>query len=157
MLIGPTKKGNFHKVNISAIHRNKIPCSIVRAGQSSTLALGNFNPSLIRRGMMIAAQDTQLTPCLYFRANICVLFHSTAIGRGFQTTVHIGNVRQTAKVVGIMVKDKVHTNESAPVMFQFIKHPEFIRPGFRILFREGHTKGIGQVMQVFPLECSVER
>ena len=33
-------------------------------------------------------------------------------------------------------------------MFKFIKNPEFVKSGARILFREGRTKGIGQVTQV---------
>ena len=36
----------------------------------------------------------------------------------------------------------------ASVMFKFIKNPEFVKSGARILFREGRTKGIGQVTQV---------
>ena len=36
---------------------------------------------------------------------------------------------------------------------RFIKQPEFVKVGQRILFREGRTKGIGKVTQVFPFEC----
>ena len=35
---------------------------------------------------------------------------------------------------------------------RFIKNPEFVKVGARILFREGRTKGIGKVTQVFPFE-----
>ena len=34
------------------------------------------------------------------------------------------------------------------MVFKFIKNPEFVKSGARILFREGRTKGIGQVTQV---------
>ena len=37
-------------------------------------------------------------------------------------------------------------------IFRFIKNPEFVKVGARILFREGRTKGIGKVTQVFPFE-----
>ena len=32
--------------------------------------------------------------------------------------------------------------------FRVMKQPEYIREGSRIFFREGHTKGVGQVLSV---------
>ena len=84
-----------------------------------------------------------------FQATVIVLFHATAIHRGFQTTVHIGNIRQTAIIEGIMAVGGIHTNERASVLFRFVRHPEYVRVGMRLLFREGKTKGIGTVTQVF--------
>lgn len=81
-----------------------------------------------------------------------VLFHATAIYPGFQTTVHIGNIRQTAVIEGIMATGGIHTNDRASVLFRFLRHPEFVKVGMRLLFREGRTKGIGKITQVFPLQ-----
>lgn len=80
-----------------------------------------------------------------------VLYHATAIYEGFQTTVHIGSIRQTAVIEGIMGATKIGTNDTASVLFRFMRHPEYVTPGMRILFREGSSKGIGKVTQVFPL------
>lgn len=89
----------------------------------------------------------------FFKATICLIHHSTSIQPGFQTTVHIGNIRQTAVIEGIMTYDhRMYTNDTAPVLFRFVRHPEFIRNGARLLFREGFTKGIGKITQVFPLD-----
>lgn len=89
---------------------------------------------------------------LPLQAKVSVLFHATAIYVGFQTTVHIGSIRQTAVIRGIMGGEKLGTNDSASVMFEFVGHPEYVRPGMRILFREGmSSKGIGVVTQVFPV------
>lgn len=46
------------------------------------------------------------------------------------------------------------TNDSALVLFEFVGHPEYVRPGVRMLFREGTSKGIGIVTKVFPLNKS---
>lgn len=80
-----------------------------------------------------------------------MLFHATAIYKGFQTTVHIGSIRQTAVIEGIMGGGHLSTNDSASVLFRFVRQPEYVVPGMRILFREGSSKGIGKVTQVFPL------
>ena len=39
---------------------------------------------------------------------------------------------------------------------RFIKNPEFVKVGAKVLFREGRTKGLGKVTQVFPFEYSRE-
>lgn len=43
------------------------------------------------------------------------------------------------------------TNDTASVLFEFVRHPEYVKPGQSILFREGETKGVGRVTQVFPV------
>lgn len=65
--------------------------------------------------------------------------------------MHIGNIRQTAVIEGIMGCGKIGTNEQASVLFRFVCHPEYVVPGMQLLFREGKSKGIGEVTQVFPL------
>jgi GTPase len=47
----------------------------------------------------------------------------------------------------------IKSNETATVEFRFIRNPEFIRVGTRILFREGRTKGIGLVTKIEPFEA----
>lgn len=44
------------------------------------------------------------TICSVFEAEIVLLFHATTFRRGFQVTVHVGNVRQTAVVEKIHAK-----------------------------------------------------
>lgn len=147
---------------LQSIHRNKVPCRVVRAGQSASLAfVTSQNLSTLRSGMILLSDDNinnnnndrNDAPygSLFFQAKISVLFHATAIYEGFQTTVHIGNIRQTAVIEGIMGCEKIGTNEQASVLFRFMCHPEYVRPNHRILFREGKSKGTGIVTQVFPL------
>ena len=47
-------------------------------------------------------------------------------------------------------QSSLHTNEKAVVKFHFINRPEYIRVGSRLLFREGRTKGMGEVTEVIP-------
>lgn len=86
------------------------------------------------------------------QASVSVLYHATAIYPGFQATVHIGNIRQTAIMTGIMTTGGIHTNDKASVLFRFLRHPEYLTVGMRLLFREGQAKGIGKITQIFPIE-----
>lgn len=88
-----------------------------------------------------------------FQATVLIVYHATAIFSGFQTTVHVGNVRQTCIIEGIMdMKDRgLQTNDTASILFRFVSHPEYLHVGMRLLLREGRTKGIGKITQTFPL------
>ncbi|XP_048480246.1 GTP-binding protein 2 [Plutella xylostella] len=91
--------------------------------------------------------------CLYFQASIHLLRHPTAyIYPGFQCTVHIGNVRQTAVIVGIMSPSGVlMAGSRASVVFRFVRWAEYVRPGRRALCRAGPgSRAVAVVQQVFP-------
>ncbi|XP_055324715.1 GTP-binding protein 2 [Sitodiplosis mosellana] len=160
MRIGPLQDGSFYPVTVQSIHRNRAACRMVRAGQSGSLAfLQDENLPPLRSGMILLpthknASNVDLVEpygSWFFQAKISVLFHATAIYEGFQTTVHIGSIRQTAVIEGIMGCGKIGTNEQASVLFRFMCHPEYVISGQRILFREGKNKGIGIVTQAFPI------
>lgn len=148
--IGPMKDGSFENVTVKSIHRNRVPCRMVRAGQSAAICLDSYVTGL-RNGMVLLSRNIIAKGCQFFQATVSVLFHATAIYPGFQTTVHIGNVRQTAVVIGICSSKCIQTNERDSVLFKFKLHPEYVTVGQRLLFREGASKGIGEITQVFPL------
>ena len=79
---------------------------------------------------------------------LSVLFHPKTILQGFRATIHIGNIRQTAIIEGIEPISRIKTNDAALVSFKFIRNPEYVTLGSRVLFRDGRTKGIGNVTKV---------
>ena len=150
--VGPFEDGSFQAVTVQSIKRNRAGCRLVRATQSAAIAI-DIPLSNLRRGMSLVdprAKDT--TACQYFQAKICVLFHPTGIYKGFRTSVHVGNVRQTAVMEGIHPVEGLRSNDQASVVFRFIRNPEYIKKGQRLLFHEGRTKGIGRITQIFPYE-----
>lgn len=64
-------------------------------------------------------------------------------------TVHCGSIRQTASILS-MSEECLRTGDKAVVHFRFIKHPEYLKPGQRLVFREGRTKAVGNILKVFP-------
>uniref|UniRef100_A0A8C2ALI5 GTP binding protein 2b n=1 Tax=Cyprinus carpio TaxID=7962 RepID=A0A8C2ALI5_CYPCA len=150
LVVGPTDDGRFLRLKVCSIHRNRSGCRVLRAGQAATLALGNFDRSLLRKGMVMVSPKMNPTICWQFEAAIVLLFHAKTFRRGFQVTVHVGNVRQTATVECLLGKEELRTGERAVVCFRFLKHPEYLRVGAKLLFREGVTKGIGHVTHLLP-------
>jgi len=151
--LGPFEDGTFRSVVVTSIKRNRAPCRLVRATQSAALAI-ECHVNDVRKGMVLVdtrADDIQCT--MLFKASVNLLYHPTAIQEGFRTTVHIGNVRQTAVIHSIQPLQQISmNNDKANVVFKFIRYPEYIKPGARLLFREGRTKGMGRVTEIEPYD-----
>ncbi len=64
-----------------------------------------------------------------------------------QAMVHCGSVRQTAAIVS-MDKEHVRTGDKTIARLKFVRSPEYLRPGTKLVFREGRTKAVGQVMSL---------
>ena len=54
--------------------------------------------------MVILSPEMNPTICWMFEAEIVLLFHAKTFHKGFQVTVHIGSVRQTATVEAVYGK-----------------------------------------------------
>lgn len=64
-------------------------------------------------------------------------------GVNFCSSVHVGPIRQTATITE-MSQEHLRTGDKADVRFRFIKNPEYLRAGMRLVFREGKTKAVGE-------------
>ena len=163
--VGPMDDGSFMKTVAKSAHISRINTNHVTSGQSACLALA-LNKELrkkLRRGMVILKESPSATK--EFEAEICVLKGvGTTIRQSYQAYVHILNVRQSAYARSIEVVSTVpgvpashsaqygEANEivlrpgsRAKVRFEFAQRPEYIRPGMRMLFRDGRVRGDGLV------------
>lgn len=171
--VGPTDDGSFLKTVAKSAHIARINTGHVTSGQSACLALAltKEHRKKLRRGMVVLEESP--TSTLEFEAEICVLKgEGTTIRKTYQAYVHILNVRQSAFAKKIEI---VHTNvlglstthtalygedneivlrpgSRAKVRFQFAQRPEYVRPGMRMLFRDGRVRGVGLVTAVPTIE-----
>lgn len=61
--------------------------------------------------MVMVSPEMDPTICWMFEAEIVLLFHAKTFHKGFQVTVHIGNVRQTATVEAVYGKVSSFTEQ----------------------------------------------
>ncbi|OTF79925.1 ubiE/COQ5 methyltransferase GTP-binding protein-like protein [Euroglyphus maynei] len=148
LLLGPDTLGNFLPVSIKSIHRKRLPVKEVRSGQTASFALKKIRKNEIRKGMVML--HCSLNPKSYweFEGEILVLHHPTTISARYQAMVHCGSIRQTAQILS-MSQDCLRTGDKAKVHFRFIKNPEYLNIGMKLIFREGRTKAIGTVTKFF--------
>jgi len=165
--VGPTDDGTFIKTVAKSAHISRINTGHITAGQSACLAFAvkKEDKAKLRRGMVVVREYP--TSTREFDAEICVLKgEGTTIRRSYQAYVHILNVRQSAFAKHIEIVNKNETGHlpshraahdedeegivlrpgsRAKVRFEFAQRPEYIRPGMRMLFRDGRVRGVGMV------------
>lgn len=99
--------------------------------------------------MVMVSSALNPEACWEFEGEILVLHHPTTISPRYQAMVHCGSIRQTASILR-MSKECLRTGDKAIVHFRFIKNPEYLRAGMRMVFREGRTKAVGNVVHLIP-------
>lgn len=147
LMLGPDPLGRFQQIAVKSIHRKRMAVKEVRAGQTASFALKKIKRSQIRKGMVMVSPTLNPKACWEFEGEILVLHHPTTISSRYQAMVHCGSIRQTASIVS-MSKDCLRTGDKALIHFRFIKHPEYVTPGQRMVFREGRTKAVGNVIRI---------
>ncbi|XP_063727797.1 GTP-binding protein 1-like [Symsagittifera roscoffensis] len=148
LLLGPDAFGEFSPVPIKSIHRKRLPVKFVTGGQTASFALKKIKRNQIRKGMVLVSNLLKPFACWEFEGEILVLHHPTTISVKYQAMVHCCSVRQTAAIVW-MDREALRTGDKAKIRFRFIKHPEYLRVGTRLVFREGRTKAVGSITKVY--------
>lgn len=156
MLIGPYGN-NFVPIRVWSIHNNnKEQIQSLSHKNSGCIAFRitdnkiTFEKGNIRtKGMVIISKNVEKNICYQFKAIIKILNHSTTITGKYSPVIHIGTVRQTAKII-LNEDQTLKMNDEAEVSFRFVSHPEFIESGMMLFFREGVTRGVGTVTSIIP-------
>ncbi|KAK3859724.1 hypothetical protein Pcinc_018177 [Petrolisthes cinctipes] len=155
LLLGPNGLGDFIPMPVKSIHRKRMPVREVRGGQTASFALKKIKIHDVRKGQVLVDPALNPTSCWEFKGEILVLHHPTTISTKYQAMVHVGSVRQTASIIA-MDKECLRTGDKATVHFRFIKHPEYLKNGLKMVFREGRTKAVGRVLEVIPKVASLQ-
>jgi len=138
------------------MHNKRVSVEHAIAGQSVCLNIRSNNKKeqlkrkSIKKGMVVVDKALCMQTSWEFDAEVVILHHATLIRPNYQPVIHCGVVRQTAKVMS-MNKEFLRTGDNALVHFRFMFNPELIHPGMMVLFREGRTKGLGVISQVYPI------
>ncbi|MCP9264787.1 GTP-binding protein 2 [Dirofilaria immitis] len=149
--VGPFRDGNYHIGRVESIRRNKQPVCFVRPGEAASvaLALDKIYVESLRRGMVLLNAKDERIACRRFTARLYLLYHpANEICVGFQGTVYIGSVCQTATIMELDAPSIVPC-QWATVQFEFYSCPEYVRVGTPLIFRESKTKGMGEVVRIF--------
>lgn len=152
-MIGPIN-GNFVEVVVKSMHNNyQSFIDVLEAGCSGCLCVKSLEKRVVlrkdnvKRGMHILDKNNDQFTCRQFEAKIKILHHPTTIKKNYESIIHCGPIRQSARIIHID-KDLLRTGDQSRVIFRFKIRPECIKINRQIMFREGKTKGIGVVTKL---------
>jgi GTPase len=153
LLLGPDKTGQFKPVKVGGIHHKRIEVESAFAGQAVCFAIKSMvkketlKRNNFRKGMILSDPKSEPQSIFDFEAEVVILHHAALIKPNYQAVVHCGVIRQAAKVVE-MDRELLRAGDKGTIRFRFMYHPEHLKEGTTILFREGRTKGLGVVSKV---------
>ncbi|TPX38026.1 hypothetical protein SmJEL517_g00021 [Synchytrium microbalum] len=136
----------------------------------------------LRKGQVILSEpmDNAIPKAVWeFEAEISVLNAPVGLNVGMQGTMYCGTIRQLTRIVRIVMpngesssssptrladtalridqpKVALKTGKKGVVRFRFSHEPEWVKPGWIVLFREGRLKCVGKVSEIFISETSSE-
>lgn len=161
---GELIKDGFVNLRISSIQVQDHPVEQLRAGSSGTFALrasGKAKDALtlraLSRSRLLVGTKSILTPTRWMKASVTVLQHPSSIRKNYEPVLHVGMIRQTARVISMTDTDGkpvdlLRAGDSAEVLFRWAHWPEIVEPGCALVFRENSVKGIGTVTWVGDLD-----
>lgn len=151
MYLGPFENNTFKEVVIRSIHNSlRENINTALSNLQTTLAIKGtkeqINRNQIRKGMVLIdnIDKFKINVVKKFKAKINILHHSTTIKSGYSPVIHCGPIRQSAK---INLNNQILRNgDTCEVEFEFTYYPEFIEKNMVFFFRDGSTKGVGNVI-----------
>lgn len=157
LFIGPLK-GKFIPVTVRSIHNSvRENVDVISSGVQGSFAIKFNNPkealvrSDIHKGFVLIDSLTKWEKNIVstFTAKITILHHSTTIKTGYCPLIHCGSIRQAAQLKILDEEtENLKSKDSAIVRFTFKYHKEFIEEKMILFFRDGNTKGVGEVLSV---------
>ncbi len=160
MFMGPYD-GQFLPVIIRSIHNNlREEVSEIGSNVQGCFAIKFLDNSIprssIKKGFVLIDNINNWKNNLVksFVARIKILHHSSAIETGYCPVVHCGPIKQSAymKLLNddfkLNLKNSLKTGDSSIVSFTFANHPELIEENMIMFFRDGTTKGVGEVVNL---------
>ena len=153
MYLGPFN-GQFKEVMIKSIHNNvRESVDKIENNSNGCFAIkgikDTINRSQIKKGMVLidSLEKYENNVSNKFKAKIDILHHSTSIKNGYSPVIHCGPIRQPALM--IINDDKMlRSGDKEIVIFNFISHPEFLEKNNIFFFRDGNTKGVGEILEI---------
>jgi len=157
-------KAGFIEVRVASIQFEGTVTESLTEGTSGTIAIKGIgkknkdiltdNPRILQRARVMLCKKSRLQPAMYLKANVSILQHHSSIRVGYEPVLHVGMVRQAAKIIAIKdlaSGEEVQTlraGDQAELLFRWKGRPEVAQVGETLVFRENLMKGMGTVTWV---------
>jgi elongation factor 1-alpha len=156
--LGPVN-GKFVEIRVRSLHNSiREDVKSIYDSENSCIAVKFVNPKeqlereKIKKGMLIISNPEKYKNNVIksFKAKVRILHHSTTITNGYRPVIHCGPIRQSASIKLLDEDDKecLRTGDKRLVTFTYGEHSEFMEKDTVFFFRDGTTKGVGEVVEL---------
>jgi elongation factor 1-alpha len=147
LLLGPTSSGKFIPISVRSIEMHYYKKDSAEAGEVVGISISGADVNSIKRGMIISDLLFKPQPVREFEANVTILVHPTTIKEGYECITHIETIAETT-IFQPLNKEYLSAGDSGKIRMRFKYRPYAIREGQKLIFREGHSKGVGEVIKI---------
>ncbi len=143
--LGPFQDGSCRKVRVQSIEMHYYRIDRARAGDIIGVAVKGVRYDELRRGMVLSRKPVE--GVWEFEADVYVFTHPTLIRSGYEPVMHVETIAETVtfeEVEGGYLK----AGDRGRVRMRFKYHPHFVYEGQKFIFREGRSKGMGEIKKV---------
>ncbi len=153
LFIGPVN-GDFYPITIRSIHNSiREDVNTIGNGVQGCFAIKFTNSkqtltrNQIKKGFVLIDNVNSWKENITdtFTAKIRVLHHSSMIKTGYSPVIHCGPIRQSA-TIKLIDGEYLKSQENGVVRFKFRNHKEFVEKNMVFFFRDGLTKGVGEII-----------
>ncbi|MBO8179262.1 MAG: GTP-binding protein [Archaeoglobus sp.] len=143
--IGPLQDGSFRKVRVQSIEMHHYRIDKAKPGDIVGVALKGARYDELRRGMVISKKEPRAV--WEFEAEVYVFTHPTLISAGYEPVMHVETISETVTFVE-MDRDYLKSGDRGVVRMRFKYYPHFVYEGQKFIFREGRSKGMGEIIRI---------
>ncbi len=144
--IGPFRDGSFKVVKVQSIEMHYYRVDKAEAGDIVGIAIKGVRYDELRRGMVLTKEEVKAVK--EFEADVYIFTHPTRIKRGYEPVIHIETISETV-IFKEMEKEYMKAGDRGRVRIAFKYNPQFVYEGQKFIFREGRSKGMGEIIKVY--------
>ncbi|HDN74527.1 MAG TPA: GTP-binding protein, partial [Archaeoglobus sp.] len=145
VFVGPFNDGNFRKSRVISIEMHHYRIDKAKSGDIIGVALKNVRYDELRRGMVLSRNEPKSVR--EFEADVYVFSHPTLIKPGYEPVLHIETIAETVIFKDIDCK-YLKAGDRGKVRIRFKYNPQFVYKGQKFIFREGKSKGMGEILKI---------
>lgn len=145
VFVGPFNDGNFRKSRVISIEMHHYRIDKAKSGDIIGVALKNVRYDELRRGMVLSRSEPKSVR--EFEADVYVFSHPTLIKPGYEPVLHIETIAETVIFKDIDCK-YLKAGDRGKVRIRFKYNPQFVYKGQKFIFREGKSKGMGEILKI---------
>lgn len=146
VFVGPFQDGSYRSVKVQSIEMHHYRIDRAKTGDIIGAALKGVRYDELRRGMVISRKRPNAV--WEFEADVFVFTHPTLISVGYEPVMHVETISETVTFLDID-KDYLKSGDKGRVRMRFKYHPHYIYEGQKFIFREGRSKGMGEITKIF--------